>query len=92
MLNQIGSGQHGPWHGSSLIQLEDLRARPELHHPLPQLPFLASCLWRTQGYMELLARMRSVEEQEQGTLREERVRSGGLAVEVTGEKRVPLTC
>ncbi|KAF3822043.1 hypothetical protein GH733_007417 [Mirounga leonina] len=42
--------------------------------------------------MELLARMRSVEEQEQGRLGEERVRAGGFAVSVTRETRVSLTC
>lgn len=35
--------------------------------------------------------MRSVEEQEQGSLGEERVGAGGLAVEVIGKKRMSLT-
>lgn len=42
--------------------------------------------------MELLAGMRSVEEQGQGSSEEERVGAGGLAVEVMGEKIVSLTC
>lgn len=41
--------------------------------------------------MELLAGMRSVEEQGQGSSEEERVGAGGLAVEVMGEKIVSLT-
>lgn len=41
--------------------------------------------------MELLARMRNVEEQGQGSLGEKRGHRG-LAVEVTGEKSASLTC
>lgn len=49
-------------------QLEDLRAGSKLRHPTAPAAFSGNMpkLWRIQGNMEPLARMRCVEEQEQG--------------------------